>query len=304
MSGYEKTISDINKKIEDGSVVVLGEAEFRDEISRSARINLSDIDVVTIAFHAAILGTAAMLCVPVTGPGVFTRARKIWLNGVPGHPGPAPNERLGLVDTLILGDEKSTKGEKSYDGGKLIRDVIANKKVDVECLSVEGDTYRNTFTLDQLQFARMYVYNCYLDQLDGAHNLKRPERHFKMIKVGSKILLNRAPGIVIGCGTRSRPEKKTLSMAADMFEMDPEVIKELEGEEKGALANLVALAIPVLSREVLDDLLDYFRQDNFDKTMKKATDDSENMAIYLKKLILDRKFFLIDSDMELKHWVQ
>lgn len=300
MPSKDKTFVCINNRISRGQAVVLTDREFLKEIRERPDHKCADIDVITTAFQATISGTAAMLCVPVAGRGVFTRARKIWLNGVASFPGPAPNERLGLVDTQIFADLSAGGKQTNYNGAKLLLDIISKKRIEVECLSVEGDTYRNTFTLDELEFARLYVYNYFLEHPGADNNSFNASQHLKVIRAGNKILLNKAPGIVIGCGTRSTNKRKALSIAADMFEMDPEVMTEF-GVGKGlSIANSLALAIPVVNEGVLNGLAAHLSGKSFERTKDDIPGSEKDMAAYLKDLILDNKFILIESDMKLK----
>ncbi|MFH1977422.1 MAG: homocysteine biosynthesis protein [Pseudomonadota bacterium] len=299
----EKSLTYINNKILNGEVVVLTEEEFIDEVRKGRTINSPDIDVITIACQAAISGTAAMLCVPVAERGVFTRAKKIWLNGILGFPGPAPNERLGLVDTLIFADQPGSDVQVYYDGARLLLDIINRKKIQVECLSVEGDTYRNSFTLDDLEFARIYSYNFFLDPFGAEKPSHYPGQFLRMVRVGSKIILNKAPGIVIGCGTHSTPERKALSLAADMFEMDPRLMSGLGHRTGISITNTLALGVPVTNKSILDNLATYIDEKNYKKINESMTDPEKEMACYLKELILKERCLLTESDMELKHWV-
>ncbi len=106
MSGLvkDRSIAGINDRIARGDCVVAQLSELgRRQMSEVQR---ETVDIVTMGFASPIRGTGAMLCVLVAGRGVFTRAEEIRLNGVPGVPGPAPNERLGLVDTMVLFGER------------------------------------------------------------------------------------------------------------------------------------------------------------------------------------------------------
>ncbi|MFH1933398.1 MAG: homocysteine biosynthesis protein [Pseudomonadota bacterium] len=301
MGGQEKSIANINEKIKHGTAVVLTDTEFMEKIQKGVELNLGDIDVITTAFYAETSGTAAMIGVPVAERGAFTRAKKLWLNGVLGYPGPAPNERLGLVEGLFFSSKMSNNRQGNYSGAHLIKDVIRREEIQVACLSVEGDTYRTTFTLDQADFARMYVYNCFFRKLCSGSKASSRDSHLKTIRAGSKILLNKSPGIVIGCGTRSTPEDRALSLAADMFGMDPGDIKELETETGTTITNSVALAIPVLTEEILKDLADCLvteRQQEYE-----ANRHQENgMAEYLKQIIKKGDFLLSSSDINLNYW--
>ena len=270
MPATPKHIPEINARIMAGEATVLTAAELGRETADHA-------DVVTIAFQAPLSGSSAMLVVPVAGRGVFTRAAKIWLNGIQGFPGPAPNERLGLVDTLVFADHAS-RADPAYAGSRLLADIMERKDIAVECISVEGDRYESVFTIDQVQFARMYVYNAFLPDSESS-------APFRTIRAGSRVLLNGAQGTVIGCGTRSTEERQSISLTAEMFDMDP---VRLTGDD-GGLSNSVGMAIPVLDDTIRAGLMAWSREQRCD----------DDVAEQLKELIQSKDFLLTDSDMEL-----
>lgn len=291
MSGNPKTVALINRKIKEGKAVVLSDRELLHEIRTAKRPGVPDVDVVAISWNAPIAGAAVMLCIQVAERGAFTRARKIWLNGVAGFPGPAPNERLGEVDTLIFAEQPSRNEQAQYCGAMLFVDMLRKKQVEVECLSEEGDTYRSALTIDRLQFARMYVYNCFFDGLpaDGETGNPNACRLFASVAAGSKVLLNRAHGVVVGCGTRSTPERRSISLAADMFDMDPGVMTVPGETTAAAITNSIALAVPILSEEGLEDLCAWLQADRRREGVHLTED---NMSQYLKELVMNGKFFL------------
>jgi len=296
MSERGKTVSIINGKIREGKAVVLSDREFLHEIRSGQPIRVSEFDVVTTAWNAAIVGTAVMFCVPVTKRGVFTRAKSIWLNGVPGFPGPAPNERLGVVDTLVFAEQISRSKQTIYDGARLFVDILQKEKVNVEVLSEEGDIYRSTFTLDQLQFARMYSYNCFLGDVPAvAAQADLPPS--PAIATGSTVLLNRAAGIVIGSGTQSGPGRDALSLSAELFGMDPELMTAADGNGGLVITNSIALAIPILDETDLKKLALWLSLKVPAAAGPGSQDHTGDMSRYLKELVIRGSFMLTDSDM-------
>ena len=301
MAIKEKSISHINTKIKGGTAIVMTESQFMEEIQKGVEFDLADIDVVTTAFCVETSGTAALIGVPVAERGTFTRAKKMWLNGVPGYPGPAPNERLGLVEGLFFAAQLSNDGKSNYSGAQLMRDAIRGDEIQVECLSVEGDTYKTSFILDQAEFARMYVYNCFFRSLCSENRAPSKDSRLKVIKAGTKILLNKATGVVIGCGTRSTPEARSLSLAADMFEMDSEDIIECEEEGETTLKNSIALAIPILTEEILKDITLCLGAEISQESEPNSC-RRNGLAEYLKQIMEKREFLLNSSDMNLNYW--
>jgi len=285
------SIREINEKLTKGNAVVMTSSEFKEEVRRGHRFTVGEVDVVTCATRGIMSGSAAMFVVPITGPGEFARAEKIWLNGVAGVPGPAPNERLGVVDVLIHATAHSKYDPMGYGGGHLFRDMLEGKRIHAEVESVEGGYYESHFTLQDLDFARFYTFrNDFMNYMAFANIKNMPsyrdnprsifaprffprgtaisfsgggglnplenDKEFRTIRVGSKVLLNKAPGVVVGCGTRSKPEKPSLSIVADMFQMDPELIGGFKTSYGPEFANSVAVPIPLVSQEVIDGIAD------------------------------------------------
>lgn len=231
-----RAIAGINENIGAGQVAVATLEELcRDEATGHGP---REVEVITLAFDASFAGTAAMFCVPVAGRGVFTRAQEISLNGIAGVPGPAPNERLGVVDALIFAECRAATGETDYDGAALVIDLLRGKPVRVECLSVEGTRHERIIDLSQLEFARLYVYSAALP----SSPIGRPS-FLEAIGAGARILLNGADGIVIGSGSRDLASASAVSLAADLENMDLALMTE---GESGPPHHTVALAIPVL----------------------------------------------------------
>lgn len=283
------TIREINEKLKKGKAVVMTSLDFKEEVRRGHKFEVGEVDVVTCATRGIMSGTAAMFVVPVTGPGIFARAEKIWLNGIPGMPGPAPNERLGVVDVLIHGTGYSKYHPMGYGGGHLFRDLLEGKEIHAEVESVDGRFFESHFTLKDLDFARFYTfrntfmnYSAFANFKDMASYRNNPrsifaprfiprgrgvsfsgsgglnplenDKKFRTLRAGMKVLLNKAPAVVVGCGTRSKPEKPNLSIVGDMFQMDPEFLGGFKTSYGPEITNTVAIPIPLLCQEIIDGI--------------------------------------------------
>ena len=179
-----------------------------------------------------------------------------------------------------------------------IEEILKRKEIHAACLSLEGDIYETTFHLDEIEFARMYIYNCFFKKLSPEDKASSKTSHLKTIRCGSKILINKAPGVVIGSGTGSAPEHRALSLAADMFGMDP---KDMEKSETG-IKNSIVLAIPVITEEVLKDLAACLMEERGRKSEDSIDIPEKAAAEYLKQCIQKSDFLLISSDMYLTNW--
>jgi putative methanogenesis marker 16 metalloprotein len=283
--GKTKTIADINIRLQRGEAIVLTAQEFKAGIRRGKVYTLDDVDIVTTATHGIMSGTAAAFTVPVADRGVFGRARAAWLNGVPGAPGPTPNERLGYVDLIVYGTTGSRGHPHTYGGGHLFRDLVERRPVTVEVLTDTGKTLSRQVTLDDLTFARMYnTRNCFKSYMAfgnfrggspvktifsyrpmtpdsgitvigaGEINPLQNDPSMRTIGIGTLAMVNNAPGIVVGGGTLSSSERPNLSIVADMFAMEARYMGGVATSEGVEVLNAVSIPIPVLNEDILADL--------------------------------------------------
>jgi uncharacterized protein (DUF39 family) len=283
-----KSIEEINERLAAGKANVCTEVELWRQLKEGLEPSSIDLEVLITAFSSSIRGSAAMVLIPVAERGVFTRARKIWLNGVQGHPGPAPNERLGVVDTLVFADQR-IEGESDTlpAGTRLMIDLFAGSEIQVKCLSEEGDVYHNKCRMNELEFASMITYNTFLPKRLSMLLASSPEAASTVAAAGSKMLLNGAPGIVIGCGSRSRTGDASFSLSASMFDMSPKSI----GRDGDDVTISVAMPMPVVSKQFQLDICNLLlsRPDPGLSNVKPIDADA---ASYLKELVTRGRFQL------------
>lgn len=275
-----KTIDEVQRRISEGVAKVYTASEFKSLVRSGGRPGVEDVDVVTCGTMGVMSGTMAVLSVPVADPGKFKRADTITINGVPGSVGPCPNESLGLVDCVVYG---TSHRDSRYGGGHLFRDLVARRSVRVEVTSGD-DSFSRAVTLDEIPFARMITtrsafrnytgfINCSNDPFTTIFSGPRPmapllkeasvsgcgelnpvqnDPGLDYLRPGAAVLLNGAPGMVVGTGTRSTPEKPNLSLSADMHVMSPEFMGGFVTSEGPECLTSVAVAIPVLDGPSLD----------------------------------------------------
>lgn len=280
-----KTITQINKKIEEGTANIYTAEEFKKLIKNDDAPDFEEVDVVTCGTCGVMSGTAAILNFIVSEPGEFIRANEVYLNGVPAYAGPCPNEWLGSVDVILHGTAHSIYDE-SYGGGFLLKEILEGKSIDVRVESADGKTIENTITLNditrgQIIGARMAFknYTAFTNPnkesvksifaatpLEG--NLKgltfsgcgdlnplQNDTVHNTIKPGNKVLINGAQGFILGDGTRSSPEKPNLMLSADLTQMDPYYLGGFKTGQGGEIYDTVAIPIPVLTEEIYNNLL-------------------------------------------------
>lgn len=280
-----RTIEEINKKIESDDCNIYTAEEFKKLIADEDTPSFDEVDVVTSGTCGVMSGTAAIFNIVVADQGAFMRAKNIYLNDVPGNVGPCPNEWLGSVDLILNGTSKSIN-DSSYGGGFLFKDILKGKDIDIKVETIEGDIVESTTNIDEIKTAQLVgtrmafknytaftnPSNTPVSSIFSAIPLEGPcsgltfsgcgelnplqnDVNQNIIKFGTKILLNGAEGLVIGNGTRSAPEKPNLMLTGNLKDMDSYYVGGFKTAEGGEVYDTVAIPIPVLNEEIYNNLL-------------------------------------------------
>lgn len=279
-----RTIAEINARLARGEAVVMTAMEFKDEVRMGRRFALGDVDVVTTATRAVMSGTSAFLGLALDAG---LPARRLWLNGVPGL---VAGQGDGQVDVAVHGTAESRDFPAGYGGGHLFRDLVAGKAVEVEWESSDGRTHVRSLGLAELPFARIYSYrNAYRNYsaFTNARNRRSYREHpntifanrplpfmaaltvsgsgelnplandpsLRAIHAGTRVLMNKVEGVVVGSGTRASSHGPNLSIVADLRGMDPEYMGGFKTRHGMEVTNSVAIPIPVLDETVLEGLV-------------------------------------------------
>ena len=281
----QKTITDINKKIEDGEANVFTASEFKNLIRAGDAPEFEEVDVVTCGTCGVMSGTAAIFNLIASEAGAFKRAKNIYLNGVQANVGPCPNEWLGSVDGIINGTSHS-KSDSKYGGGFLFKDLISGKDISIEVEDIEGNIIESSTNLSEMPTAQLLgTRNAFKNYIAFVNPSKDPvssifngiplkggldiitfsgcgdinplqnDPNRLVLKTGSKVLLNGAEGLLIGEGTRSSKEKPNLMLTADMHQMNKDFIGGFVTGEGPEVFDSVAIPIPVLNEEIYNNLL-------------------------------------------------
>ena len=150
----KKSIHEINQKIKKGEATVLTAEEVTLRVMEGEEPTATDVDVVTTGTCGIMSGTAAIFHIPVSEPGSFKKARKITLNGVPGFPGPCPNEWLGSVDLMIYGTSHSST-DPQYGGGFLFKDLLSGEEIEIMVEDIDGNIIKSNASMDDFGTAQM-----------------------------------------------------------------------------------------------------------------------------------------------------
>ncbi len=277
----KKSIQDINHRIKEGKATILTAEEVTRLAMDGEEPTAENIDVVTTGTCGIMSGTAAIFHLPVSEPGSFKKAKSILLNGVPGFPGPCPNEWLGSVDLMIYGTAHSIH-DPQYGGGFLFKDLINGKEIEIEVEDFEGNIIKSTATLKDFGTAQMigtrFAFRNYtafinpssepISSIFNAVDMEGPfkgisfsgcgelnpiqnDPQLKFLQKGTKLLINNSEGLFISTGTRSTSEKPNMMITADMKEMDSHYLGGFRTGAGPEVYNSVATAIPILDEEIL-----------------------------------------------------
>ncbi len=284
-STFSRTFSEIQEKIDRGDVVILTAQEICDRVRTGETFEYQDIDVVTTATSALMSGTYAVLSFKIAEPDTFTKAGKVWINSVPAQVGPCPNERIGILDLIVLGTQASIN-DPGYGAGDLFRELVTGKQVKVEIQTDDGQKLTSFTTLKQIPHAMLHAsrnaFKNYLafvnpgkeevstifhsEMMKGSYeemtfcgcgelNPLENDPELKTIGIGTKVLINGAQGYVTGAGTRSTADKPNLTGLADMHTMNPEFMGGFTTGHGPDIITTWAVAIPVLDKEMLTHIL-------------------------------------------------
>jgi putative methanogenesis marker 16 metalloprotein len=277
----KKSIQDINQKIKQGEATILTAEEVTHLVMDGEEPTVKDVDVVTTGTCGIMSGTAAIFHLPVAEPGTFKKAHKITLNGVPGFPGPCPNEWLGSVDLMVYGTSHSIT-DPQYGGGFLFKDLLRGEEIEIVVEDIEGKIIKSSVSMDEFGTAQLigtrFAFKNYTaftnpasEPVSSIFNAVDMDGPFKGISFsgcgelnplqndpllnsigkGTRLLINNSEGLFINVGTRSSPQKPNMMITADMKDMDPHYLGGFRTGAGPEVYNSVATAIPILDDEIL-----------------------------------------------------
>ena len=281
----KRKLSDIKKKIANGTAIVLTVQELIDIVAKGEKIQFEDVDVVTTATKGLMSGITGVLSFRLAAPKSIRKFTDVSINGIDGYPGPCPNEFLGIIDLIVYGTGHS-KTIEDYSGGMLFRDLVEGKSVDVVAKSVEGDVIKKQLTLKDMQFARLMgtrqaIRNYYAminpttenvntifsamsfkpdnSQITfsgcGALNPFQNDPNFEAFGVGMPLLVNGNIGYLIGPGTRNNVYKPNMMTIADFQGMKPEYMGSFKTSYGPEPICSIAVPIPILNEKIFDSII-------------------------------------------------
>ena len=264
-------------------IQVMTASEFKLKLRCGTPPTIEEIDVVTCGTFGIMSGTAAVFSFKAAEPRIFKKADKLTFNGIPAAIGPCPNESNGFVDSIVYGTAVS-ESLKNYGGGHLFKDLVSGKSIQTLIQSGEK-IIEKTLMLQDFNTARMIVtrgafqnYSAFVNKDEkpvqtifsviglngnlseasvsgcGEINPLQNDPSLKHHQSGTSVLLNGAKGIILGTGTRSTNEKPNISISADMYHMNPDLMGGFMTASGPECLTCVATAIPVEDSETYDRL--------------------------------------------------
>ena len=281
----KRKISEIKKKIENNTAIILTVQELIDQISEGKKIKFEDVDVVTTATKGLMSGIMGIFSFRLSPPKTLRKFTEVKINGIPAFPGPCPNEYLGIVDLIIYGTSQSQTIE-NYCGGSLFREIVEGKPIEIIAKSAEGETIEKEMGLEDMQFAKLMgtrqaiknynaMINCETYNVNtifsclpfepnnteitfsgcGALNPFQNDPEFESFGVGSPVLINGNIGYLIGPGTRNYIAKPNMMTIAPFKGMKPEYMGAFKTSYGLEPICSIALPIPILNAEIFNNLV-------------------------------------------------
>ncbi|MFO7796499.1 MAG: methanogenesis marker 16 metalloprotein [Promethearchaeati archaeon] len=281
----KRTLDEINTKIKEGKATILTVQELIEKLDDGEKIEFEDVDVITTATKALMSGIAGIFSFRLSPPKKVRKFIDVSINGIPGYPGPCPNEFLGIIDLILYGTAKSETRE-NYSGGMLFRDLVEGKEVNIKAKSVEGLEIEKTLSLQDFQFARLMgtrqairnyfaMVNPTDDDVEtifsvipikgnysqltfsgcGAMNPFQNDPEANVMGIGTKILVNGQIGYIMGPGTRNDRLKPNLQTICDMNGMDPEFMGSFKTSYGPESICSIAVPLPILNENIWDKII-------------------------------------------------
>jgi len=281
----KRKLSEIRKKIENGSAVVLTVQELIDRVSEGEKVKFEDVDIITTATKGLMSGIMGIFSFRLSPPKTLRKFTEVTINGIPAFPGPCPNEYLGIVDLIIYGTAQSQTLD-NYCGGSLFKEIVEGKSMEILAKSAEGETIKKEMKLEDMQFAKLMgtrqaiknynaMINCETYKVDtifsclpfepdkseitfsgcGALNPFQNDPEFETFGVGAPILVNGNIGYLIGPGTRNYVAKPNMMTIAPFLGMKPEYMGAFKTSYGLEPICSIAVPIPILNEKIFNNIV-------------------------------------------------
>lgn len=286
----QRTYSEINEKIQNGSVVVIT-AEEAVKLAKEQGVDelAKEVDVVTTGTFGPMCSSGAFLNFGHSNPPI--NIKKAWLNDVPVYSG------IAAVDGYIGATEGSEMYPTAYGGAHVIEDIVAGRDIKLKAIGKGTDCYPKkdveaVINKDTLNEAFLFnPRNAYQNYAVAVNNSKRTiytymgillpnlgnatystsgelsplmnDPSFQTIGIGTKIFLGGAQGYVSWNGTQFNTTKDkgptgvpygpggTIAVTGNLKEMSTEFLRGAVFERYGvSLFVGIGIPIPILNDDI------------------------------------------------------
>ena len=276
----EKSLSEINQRIRDGSVRVVTADQMPDIVDELGPAGaVREVDVVTTGTFGAMCSSGVFLNLGHSDPPI--KILKAYLNKVEAYGG------VAAVDLFLGATQPSIDRGIEYGGAHVIEDLVSGKQVEVEAEGAGTDCYpqlelETNLRLDDFNQATMVnprnayqKYNAATNSSDrtmhtymgtllprygnvhysGAGVLSpiSNDPNFDYIGMGTRIFLGGAQGYVIGSGTQHNPQSgfSTLMVTGDLKQMSNRYLRAATFHKYGPSLYIgIGIPIPILNERM------------------------------------------------------
>lgn len=276
----EKSLSEINQRIRDGSARVITADQMPDLVDELGPAGaVREVDVVTTGTFGAMCSSGVFLNLGHSDPPI--KILKAYLNKVEAYGG------VAAVDLFLGATQPSEDRGIEYGGAHVIEDLVSGKQVEVEAQGAGTDCYpqlelETSLRLDDFNQATMVnprnayqKYNAATNSSDrtmhtymgtllprygnvhysGAGVLSpiSNDPNFDYIGVGTRIFLAGAQGYIVGSGTQHNPQNgfSTLMVSGDLKKMSNRYLRAATFDKYGPSLYLgIGIPIPILNERI------------------------------------------------------
>jgi uncharacterized protein (DUF39 family)/CBS domain-containing protein len=276
----EKSLSEINERIRDGSARVVTAEQMPDIVDDLGPAGaVREVDVVTTGTFGAMCSSGVFLNLGHSDPPI--KIAKAYLNKVEAYGG------VAAVDLFLGATQPSEDRGIEYGGAHVMEDLLTGKQIEVEAEGAGTDCYpqmelETNLRLEDFNQAIMVNPRNAYQRYNAATNSSDRTMHtymgtllprlgnihysgagvlsplsndpsFDYVGIGTRIFLAGAQGYIMGSGTQHNPQNgfSTLMVTGDMKKMNNKFLRAATFHKYGPSLYLgIGIPIPVLNEKI------------------------------------------------------
>ncbi len=276
----EKSLSEVNERIRDGSARVVTAEEMPDIVDELGTAGaVREVDVVTTGTFGAMCSSGVFLNLGHSDPPI--KILKAYLNKVEAYGG------VAAVDLFLGATQPSLDRGEEYGGAHVIEDLVSGRKIEVEAEGAGTDCYpqlelETSLRLEDFNQATMVNPRNAYERYNAAANSSERTIHtymgtllprlgnihycgagvlspisndpdFEYIGIGTRIFLCGGEGYIMGSGTQHNPQNNfsTLMVTGDLKGMSSKYLRAATFYKYGPSLYLgIGIPIPVLNERI------------------------------------------------------